>query len=204
MVSNYRFKTRDINISLAKHIRLGYDSGMKKIIDKCKRIHQAQKNKTQGVDLSRIWRDPIHFVACGFGVGMLPSPGTFGTLVGVLVYLLIHPLPLWLYIVIVLILNVGGIFLCDKVNRDLNTDDHPAAVWDEIAAFPIVMIAVPFTWYYIVIGFVLFRYFDIFKPGPIGWLDRNVHGGFGVMIDDVAAAVASLIIVQFIAYLIIN
>jgi phosphatidylglycerophosphatase A len=174
---------------------------MNNLKQKIKSTYKKQQAKTKGVDLSRIWHDPLHFITCGFGLGMLPAPGTWGTLLGVVIYLIIHPAPLWLYIVIVVILNVAGVFMCDKVNKDLNTDDHPAAVWDEVAAFPIVMIAVPLTWYWVVIGFILFRIFDIFKPGPLGWLDRNVHGGFGVMIDDVAAALISLAILQIFVHL---
>lgn len=149
------------------------------------------RQKTAGIDLSRTWRDPIHFLTCGFGLGLLPMPGTFGTLLGALVAWGLHFLSLWIYIGITIVLCVLGIFLCAKVNRDLNTDDHPAAVWDEIATFPIVMIAVPFTWINLLIGFLLFRFFDIVKPGPIGWVDEHIHGGIGVMLDDVVAALAS-------------
>lgn len=174
---------------------------MLKLRQQLQNLYAKHQSKTHGVDLSRIWHDPIHFITCGFGVGVLPAPGTWGTLLGVVVYLLIHPLPLWLYLVIVALLNVAGVFLCNKVNKDLNTDDHPAAVWDEIAAFPIVMIAIPLTWYWVVIGFLLFRFFDIVKPGPIGWLDRHVHGGIGVMLDDIAAALASLLLLQIFTHL---
>lgn len=158
---------------------------LKKLIDK-------HRQKTQGIDLSRTWHDPIHFITCGFGLGLLPMPGTFGTLLGALIAWGLHFLPIWLYIGTTTLLCLVGIFLCDKVNRDLNTDDHPAAVWDEVATFPIVMIAIPFTWINLLIGFLLFRFFDIVKPGPIGWIDNNIHGGAGVMLDDVAAAIVSL------------
>lgn len=174
---------------------------MRKFFDKLKKISNKQLLKTHNVDLSRIWRDPIHFIACGFGAGALPAPGTWGTLLGVLVYLLIHPLPLWLYIIIVLLLNIAGVFLCAKVNKDLKTTDHPAAVWDEIATFPIVMIAVPLTWYWLIIGFLLFRFFDIVKPGPISWIDSHIHGGIGIMLDDIAAALASLLVLQIFIHL---
>lgn len=150
------------------------------------------RQKTAGIDLSRTWHNPIHFVTCGFGLGLLPMPGTFGTLLGALVAWGLHYLPLWSYICITSLLCIAGIYLCDKVNRDLNTDDHPAAVWDEVATFPLVMIAVPFTWINLLIGFLLFRLFDIVKPGPIGWIDNNIHGGVGIMLDDVVAALASL------------
>lgn len=151
-----------------------------------------------------VWTNPIHFIACGFGIGAIPwMPGTFGTLLGVLVYLMIVPLHLSLYCTITFLLILLGIWICGVVNRDFGTDDHPAAVWDEVASFPVVMIAIPHTWYFIVLGFVLFRFFDIVKPGPIGWIDRHLHGGLGVMMDDVLAAFFSWIILFFIAKVIL-
>ena len=150
-----------------------------------------------------IWTNPILFIACGFGVGTLPGmPGTFGTMAAIPIYFLLQPLPLWAYIAIVVIMNIVGVWLCGAANRHFGTDDHPAAVWDEIAAFPIVLIATPPHWYLIAIGFVLFRFFDIIKPGPIGWIDRNIHGGLGVMLDDIVAALVSLIILQLLMLII--
>lgn len=151
-------------------------------------------------DLRSIWQNPIHFIACGFGLGALPiMPGTFGTLGGVVLYLMLSRLPLWAYIVVAVVLLIIGFFICDITNRDFGTDDHPAAVWDEVVGFLFVMLAVPKTWYFILIGFGLFRLFDIWKPWPIRWLDRNIHGGVGVMLDDVVAAIFSLIILQILA-----
>lgn len=148
-----------------------------------------------------IWTNPIHFIACGFGIGALPiMPGTFATIAAIPLYLLLVQLPLSGYIAITLLLNLVGIYLCGKTNRDFGTNDHPAAVWDEIAAFPIVMIAIPTTWYTILLGVILFRIFDIWKPGPIGWIDRHVHGGLGVMLDDVAAALVSLALLHLIKF----
>ena len=148
-----------------------------------------------------VWTNPIHFIACGFGIGLLPiMPGTFATLAAIPLYLMLVKLPLWAYISITVILVIAGLWLCHVTNRDFGTDDHPAAVWDEISCFLIVMIAVPTTWYYIAIGFILFRLFDIWKPGPIGWVDRHVHGGIGVMLDDILAALFSLAILQIIVW----
>ncbi len=148
-----------------------------------------------------IWQNPIHFIACGFGIGSIPiMPGTFGTLAGVVLYLMLQPLSLAPYIIITAILVIAGIYLCGRVNHDFGTHDHPAAVWDEIATFPIVMIAIPYTWYYLLMGFLLFRIFDIWKPWPIRWVDKNVHGGFGVMFDDVMAAVFAWVIVFIISH----
>ncbi len=148
-----------------------------------------------------IWTNPIHFVACGFGIGALPiMPGTYATLAAIPLYLLLVKLPIVTYILITIALNILGVWLCGQTNKDFGTEDHPAAVWDEIAAFLIVMIGVPPKWYFIAIGFGLFRLFDIWKPGPIGWIDRNVHGGLGVMLDDILAALFSLAILQVIVF----
>lgn len=148
-----------------------------------------------------IWRDPWVFIACGFGIGTLPiMPGTYATIASALLYLLLMKLPLTIYIVITVLLNVAGIWLCGKANEAFGTKDHPAAVWDEIAAFLIVMIAVPFTWYYLLLGVLLFRLFDIWKPVYIGWAERNVSGGLGVMLDDILAAITSWIILQAITF----
>ena len=165
-------------------------------------IFQMDKYKDRKPVPRSVWTDPIHFIACGFGVGVIPwMPGTFGTLAGVVLYWMLSPLPVWAYVLITAVLVVIGVFICDKTNRDFGTDDHPAAVWDEIASFPIVMIAVPRTWYFILIGFLLFRFFDIVKPWPIGWIDKNIHGGVGVMLDDVVAALFSWVILQFVVWI---
>jgi len=149
-----------------------------------------------------VWTNPIHFIACGFGIGALPiMPGTYATIAAIPLYLMLVKLPLLAYITITIALNALGVWLCGKTNRDFGTEDHPAAVWDEIAAFLIVMIGVPITWYYIALGVALFRLFDIWKPGPIGWVDRNMHGGIGVMLDDILAALLSLAILQTIVFL---
>lgn len=146
-----------------------------------------------------VWTNPIHFIACGFGVGTFPFfPGTIGTLVAVPLTILLSHTSLSFYITTCLTLFFIGMYCCGITNRDFGTDDHPAAVIDEIATFPIVMILIPLTWYYLFIGFCLFRFFDIVKPGPIGWVDKNVQGGFGVMLDDLLAALCSLIILHII------
>lgn len=150
-----------------------------------------------------IWHNPVHIIACGFGIGLIPvAPGTFATCAAVLLYLFLIKLPLWCYILITLILILIGIPLCGITNRDFGTDDHPAAVWDEIATFPVVMIGIPFTWYYLLLGFILFRFFDIVKPSFIGWIDHHIHGGLGVMLDDLAAAICSLIILHLLTFII--
>ena len=94
-----------------------------------------------------------------------------------------------------------GVFLCDYTAKALNVHDHPGIVWDEIVGYFITMFMVPKSWLWIVIGFILFRVFDILKPWPISLADKKVHGGFGIMLDDVIAGVFALIIIQITLYL---
>lgn len=137
-----------------------------------------------------VWRNPVHFLAFGFGSGAMPiAPGTFGTLAAVPLYLLIQSLSLWAYLAVVLVVCALGVWLCDVTSRDLGVHDHPGIVWDEIAGYLITMIAAPAGWQWWLAGFVLFRFFDIIKPWPIAWVDRRVQGGMGIMLDDMLAAV---------------
>lgn len=150
-----------------------------------------------------IWRNPVHFLAFGFGSGAMPvAPGTFGTLVAVPLYWWLQPLALWPYLAVVLAVTLVGIWLCQVTSRDLGVHDHAGIVWDEIAGYLITMIAAPPGWQWMVLGFVLFRFFDILKPWPIGWVDRRVHGGLGIMLDDVLAALYAWAILQGVAALI--
>lgn len=136
---------------------------------------------------------PAHFLALGFGAGLMPwMPGTFGTVAAVPVYLLVAQLSLSYYLAATAALFVVGIYLCGITARDVGVHDHPAIVWDEIVGFLVTMTAVPLDWHSVLAGFLLFRLFDIAKPWPIGLLDRYVTGGFGIMIDDVVAGVFAL------------
>lgn len=144
-----------------------------------------------------IWTNPIHFIASAFGAGASPvMPGTVATLFAIPFILLLSHTPIWFYITVVVLLNLIGVWLTDKANQDFNTNDHPAAAWDEFAAFPIAFIGLPTHWVYLLFGFIIFRFLDIVKPFPISWLDNNVHGGLGAMLDDIAAAFATLVILQ--------
>lgn len=146
-----------------------------------------------------IWKNPIELIACGFGIGAIPwMPGTFGTILGIIFYIFLSRFSLLTYIIIAIFLFIFGVIICDITNRRFGTFDHPAAVWDEIVGFLFVMIGIPKVWYYIFIGFILFRIFDVWKPWPISWLEKNIIGGLGVMIDDIVAALYSWIILIFI------
>lgn len=144
-----------------------------------------------------IWTNPIHFITCGFGIGAFPFfPGTVATAFAIPLVILLSHTAWWFYLSICCLMFLSGIYLCGITNRDFGTDDHPAAVWDEIATFPIAMLGIPVTPFFLLIAFVLFRFFDIVKPGPIRWVDKNMHSGFGVMLDDLLAALATLILMH--------
>ncbi|WDE00546.1 phosphatidylglycerophosphatase A [Thalassomonas actiniarum] len=142
--------------------------------------------------------DPVQFLALGFGSGLAPkAPGTFGTLAAIPVYLLMAwYLPVAAYAVLTLAMALAGIYICQKAADAAGVHDHPAIVWDEIVGFLITMFMVPLSWQAVVTGFVLFRLFDIFKPWPISIADKKVHGGFGIMLDDVLAGAFALIVMQ--------
>ena len=151
----------------------------------------------------RLLLNPLHAMSLGFGSGLSPKmPGTVGTLTGALIYFFLMPSHDWLiYGAIVIAGFAIGIFICGYTAKALNVHDHPAIVWDEIIGYWLTMLLVPKTWEWLVIGFVLFRFFDIVKPWPISILDKKVKGGFGIMIDDIIAALFSLLIIQIFLYL---
>lgn len=146
--------------------------------------------------------DPLHLLALGFGTGLARrAPGTWGTLVGVLFYLGFARLAPLTYLGAVVAMFVAGIGLCGRTARALGTHDHPAIVWDEVVGYLATMWALPWGLPWALGGFALFRLLDIAKPWPIGVLDRRVRGGFGIMLDDLAAAVIACGLLHIAAYL---
>jgi phosphatidylglycerophosphatase A len=149
--------------------------------------------------------DPRHFLSLGFGAGLAPvAPGTWGTLVAVPLYLAIAQLSLPWYLAIVGAGFCGGIWLCGYTGRALGVHDHGGIVWDEIVGFWVTMIAVPVSWQWILLGFVLFRLFDIVKPWPVKIADRRVPGGLGVMFDDLLAGLYALACMHLALYLLVG
>lgn len=144
---------------------------------------------------------PSHFLGFGFGSGLIPlMPGTMGSLAAIPLVLMMSYLPLIAYIITTFVAAVVGILICQKVSDDLGVHDHGSIVWDEIVGMMIVFIAVPISWHSILLGFILFRIFDILKPWPISFFDKNVHGGWGIMVDDIIAGVFSLVCLNGIYY----
>jgi phosphatidylglycerophosphatase A len=140
----------------------------------------------------------VHLLATGFGSGLAPvSPGTFGTLAAIPFYLAFVYLPYWYFAVFTLFVCLVGPYICGKAADDIGVHDHKAIVWDEFAGFFITMLFVPFSWINVAVGFALFRFFDILKPWPISYLDKQVHGGLGIMADDILAGVMAGLVLYF-------
>ncbi|HIG41270.1 MAG: phosphatidylglycerophosphatase A [bacterium] len=151
----------------------------------------------------KTFTNPWYFLALGGGSGLSRyMPGTMGSLAAIPVYFLLLKLGTWGYGVFVLVAFGCGVWLCDKVSRDMQVKDPASIVWDEFVGMWISLFMLPQGWYWLLIAFGLFRFFDILKPWPIGWLDTNLEGGLGIMVDDVAAGFYSLFIVQVISYVI--
>lgn len=144
---------------------------------------------------------PAGWIATALGTGLVPrAPGTAGSLVALLPWgFLLRGLPPGWYVV-VLAAGFGlGVWACGVSGRRLGVADHGALVWDEVIGMWITLFMAPAGWWWMLAGFVLFRLFDIGKPWPVCWADRRVHGGVGVMLDDVFAGVYALIVLQLAA-----
>lgn len=148
------------------------------------------------IDAGFLTRHPAHFFALGFGAGLVPvAPGTAGTLVAYpIFFLLFGALALWAQLAVVATLFALGVWACAITGRHLGVVDHGAIVWDEVAAMLLVLVFTPFGWAWYGIAFAIFRVMDIWKPFPIRLADRKIKNGFGVMFDDLLAAIYSIAI----------
>jgi phosphatidylglycerophosphatase A len=149
-----------------------------------------------------IFGTPEHLIAFGFGTGLSPvAPGTVGTLVGVGLFVPLSLLNVEAYAIVVAALFGFGCWVCGESARLLGVHDHGGIVFDEIvgylvAAAPLLCFpaqAAPVVAVAMLAAFALFRVFDILKPWPIRAVDRKVHGGFGIMLDDLLAGLAAAV-----------
>ena len=148
-------------------------------------------------------KNPVHFLALGFGAGMAPkAPGTFGNLVAIPFIFILSFAPQIVYVSILMVTILAGVWICEKTASDWGVHDHSAIVWDEIAGIMLVMAWVPITPLSLLLGFLLFRLFDIVKPYPISWLDRHVKGGLGIMVDDLMAGLYAVLLLKLILHFI--
>lgn len=147
-----------------------------------------QKLQPLQPNLHFLFSHVAHFFALGFGSGLAKkAPGTFGTMAAVPCWFLLDELPLVFLFVAISIAFAIGVWFCERTSRDLGVHDHGGIVWDEFVGLWLTYAFASGSYTSLALGFVLFRIFDIAKPWPIRWLDRRVHGGFGIMIDDVVA-----------------
>lgn len=160
-------------------------------------------------------KNPIYLMAFGFGSGLSPfAPGTAGTAAAIPLFLLfftgLSPLE---YLGATAVVSFAGIYICQRTTDWLGVHDHGGIVWDEFAGYLVSMVPVVYLaastgsglglqdmvgawplWIWIVVGFFVFRIFDVLKPFPIGMVDRQVNGGFGIMFDDILAGVDTAIV----------
>ena len=141
---------------------------------------------------NQLLRSPVLLLAFGFGSGLSPkAPGTLGSVAAIPLWLLLSQLPQPLIIMTIAVSAVVGVVICGRAAAQLGVHDHGGIVWDEFVGLWITMAFLPSNYVMLLVGFLLFRFFDIVKPWPIGWLDKKVSGGLGIMLDDIVAGVAA-------------
>jgi phosphatidylglycerophosphatase A len=149
-----------------------------------------------------LMRHPLGWIAAGFGAGFSPvAPGTVGSLVALLPWwFLLRPLPDWQYALVLAVGFAIGVLASHWTIRRIGIEDPSLVVWDEYVGMWIALFAAPAGWPWVLTGFVAFRFFDILKPWPVSWADRQVHGGFGAMLDDALAGLCAFAAVQALAW----
>jgi len=143
---------------------------------------------------------PAGWIATGFGSGFSPrAPGTVGTLAAMLPWFGLRLLPWPWYLAAIAAAFAIGIWASSWVVHRSGVNDPQVVVWDEFVGVWIALVAAPAGWPWALAGFALFRLFDIWKPWPVRWADRKVHGGLGVMLDDAIAGGYALAVMQIAA-----
>ena len=158
------------------------------------------RNINEYGQMDRIKKAVIIFIAQGAYAGRFPvAPGTAGTLIGVLLYLCMRTISPATYLVLCFIIIMIGTWTAGRAESLLDRKDSPSIVIDEIAGYLVAMFMVPQGWGFVVSGFLLFRAFDIIKPYPLKRL-QDIHGGTGVMVDDIGAGVYTNLVLQAAAF----
>lgn len=147
-------------------------------------------NTSSAASLRFVYTHPAHWIAFVAGIGLIRfAPGTFGTLAALPIHIVFASyLDPYSHLLVLAAFFLVGIWAANVAVRNLGVPDHGGVVIDETVAFLLVLFFVPADRLWQAFAFLLFRLFDIFKPQPIRHFDRNVHGGFGVMLDDILAA----------------
>ncbi|MEO8746167.1 MAG: phosphatidylglycerophosphatase A [Rhodanobacter sp.] len=148
---------------------------------------------------------PAGWLACGFGAGLAPvAQGTFGSLAALLPWLALRQLQLPVYLLVLLVAFGIGVWACGIAGDALQVADHRSIVWDEFVGQWVALMPLSLPGFVpagasalalaMLVGFALFRLFDVWKPWPISWLDGHVKGGFGVMVDDLLAGIFAAVL----------
>ena len=147
-------------------------------------------------------RKPTHLLATWFGIGLLrPAPGTWGSLAGVILWFFLPIAHTWIWLILPLFILLSW-YVCAEVNKDSDSDDHSSIVIDEVAGILVALAFVPYTALAYFGAFALFRLFDIWKPWPISWVDKNIKGGWGILFDDLLAGLFAGVILFSLFFLI--
>ena len=147
-------------------------------------------------DIRFMLRHPAHVIALGLGTGLAPvAPGTAGTLLAFPIHIgLAQFLPTIAHVIAIVLLFLLGVWACRVTGRAMGIADHSGMVWDEVVAMLIILMLVPEGAWWWLAAFLLFRVFDVLKPPPIRYFDQTIKGGFGVMFDDILAALYTLLV----------
>ncbi|MCY4183431.1 MAG: phosphatidylglycerophosphatase A [Gammaproteobacteria bacterium] len=141
--------------------------------------------------------NPVQLLAFGFGSGLSPwAPGTAGTVLAAAIWFVLPAQALPYSLALPALAALAGIWICGRGAKKLGGGDHPGIVWDEFAGCWITLALVPAGAPWALGGIALFRLLDIVKPWPIKWLDRNLKGGVGIMLDDVVAGIMAALFLQ--------
>lgn len=141
--------------------------------------------------------DPGHILSLGLGAGLMPkAPGTWGSLLAVPLFVVLHPYGRVIYVLVVAVSFAAGVYLAGRTARALGVHDHSAIVIDEVVGMLVTWVAAEPGWITIALGFGLFRFFDIAKPWPLRRMDEGVSGGLGIMLDDLVAGLMAAIVLQ--------
>lgn len=154
-------------------------------------------------DTSWVFKSVPRVIAFGLGSGLIrPAPGTWGTLLGWLLWVLIVARLPDLVIAVTIVSGFAlGCWVCQRVGKEMGRPDHGGMVWDEIVAFWLILWLTPAGFVPQLVAFVIFRLFDVMKPPPIHFFDRRLKNGFGVMWDDILAAAYSLLLIAILVRL---
>ena len=141
------------------------------------------------------------WIASGFGSGFAPvASGTVGSAVAIAPWLLLRELPNWAYLSWLLVALLIGIWAAQRVIARIGVEDPGVIVWDEFIGQWIALFLIPPGWWWVLAAFVLFRIFDVIKPWPVSWADRQIKGGVGTMLDDVFAGIYAFGLLQAAAW----